>query len=288
VPSLAVVDNLYDKAKLLAVARRINLPCPVTRYFKTPQDALEAQPGFPLITKGRRGLSFYKTFGRKVFLAETEAALREQLAFIEKHYDIGDTFTQELIPFDGSNRTVSFTSFCIGGEIKAHWTGIKLREHPWRFGTATLAESTVIPECRQHAERLLRALDYSGVCEVEFLYDPRSREYKLIEVNARTWLWVGLARACGVDYALMLYHYVNGHEMVYPQDYRQGLKWINRLTDTFISLRAILQGQLKISEYIQSLRGPKVSAIFSWRDPWPSVMFPFLALLLARKRKFLN
>ncbi len=26
-------------------------------------------------------------------------------------------------------------------------------------------------------------------------------KYKLIEINARTWLWVGLAKACGIDYA---------------------------------------------------------------------------------------
>jgi hypothetical protein len=29
-------------------------------------------------------------------------------------------------------------------------------------------------------------------------------------MNARTWLWVVLARACGVDFALMAYRYVNG------------------------------------------------------------------------------
>ncbi len=91
------------------------------------------------------------------------------------------TFTQELIPFDGTNKTISFTAFCIDGEIKTYWMGIKLREHPLEFGTATLTESVYVEECFFQSEILLKKLHYEGVCEVEFLKDPRDNKFKLIE-----------------------------------------------------------------------------------------------------------
>lgn len=286
IPSIDIINNILDKSRLLSVAQLNNIPIPVTQYFNGIDDNLDEKMTFPLITKGRIGLSFYKTFGRKAFIANNRNELKEQLEFISQRFKINETFTQELIPFNGTNKTLSFTAFCIGGEIKTYWMGVKLREHPWRFGTATLAESIKVPECFDKSASLLNALNYSGICEIEYLYDYRVKQYKLIEINARTWLWVGLAKECGIDFAKLLYLYLNHKETIFPKDYQIGLKWINRLTDTYISLVALLKGQLKISEYFASLRGAKVNAIFSLNDLKPSIMLIFLGLSLARKRKF--
>ncbi len=288
IPPLDIIDNIYDKSKLLSIAYAINLPYPATQYFSNINDNINLGLHFPVLTKGRQGLTFYKIFGKKAFLAYNESELRGQLRNIAEKYEIKNTFTQELIPIYVGNKTISFTAFCVNGDIKTYWMGIKLREHPWQFGTATFAESINIPTCLEQSVTLLKALNYSGICEVEYLYDVRTKEYKLIEINARTWLWVGLAKACGVDYAKIIYDYVNNKSVNYPRSYLVGIKWINYMTDTYISISAIFRKQLSISEYCGSLKGKKIMAVFSWKDWKPAFMFLILAFSLAKKRNFLT
>ncbi|MEZ5084598.1 MAG: hypothetical protein R2750_14330 [Bacteroidales bacterium] len=205
------------------------------------------------------------------------------LVEINKKVNIKNTLTQEVIPFDSSNKTISFTAFCDEGEIKAYWIGEK-SGHPVRFGTATYCKSIQRDELMELSKPLLKRLNYTGVCEVEFLLDPRDRKYKLIEINARTWLWVGLARACGVDYAQIIYNYLNNIPINYPSKYIIGLKWINYLTDTFVSIQMLFKKEISITEYIKSLKGKKIRAVFSVSDSIPWVMLLILSFYLARKR----
>lgn len=273
-PGLDIIDTIYDKSRLLEAGKQCGLPVPVTQYFNTADDKLNNNLIFPVITKGRHGLSFYKAIGKKALLASNEDDLRKQLLHISNKYTISGTFTQELIPFDGKNNTVSFTAFCINGEIKSHWMGVKLREHPLQFGTATFARSVYIKECLNHAIPLLRSLNYTGVCEVEFLLDPRTNDYKLIEINARTWLWVGLAKSCGIDYARMIYDFECGNEIIYPQSYDVGVNWINPISDIAYSVSGILKGKLSISGYFKSLNNGKIiNALFRKNDIKPGIVY---------------
>ena len=120
------------------------------------------------------------------------------------------------------------------------------------------------------------SLNYSGICEAEYIKDPVSEEYKLIEINPRTWLWVGLAKACGVDYAKMIYNYTNGLKNHFPNKYDENRYWINPFSDTAYALSAILKGQLKISQYLYSLlNGKKVNALYKKHDKKPAFAYLF-------------
>ncbi len=284
-PALDVIENIYDKSKLLTIAANCHLPIPVTQYYNRTDEVFKNANFFPVITKGKNGLSFYKAMKKKVFLANDQEELRIQLDLIDEKYAIQKCFTQELIPFNGENKTISFTAFCETGEIKTCWMGVKLREHPLRFGTATFAKSIYKKACYTQSVVLLKALNYTGVCEVEYLKDPRDGKYKLIEINARTWLWVELAKACGVDYAGMVYAYVNGIEIAYPKKYETGVCWINPLTDIFYVASAILKGQLKFGEYIRSVsEGRKVNAFFAKNDCKPGFAYFFNILKFLKNR----
>jgi predicted ATP-grasp superfamily ATP-dependent carboligase len=278
-PDIETVSKIYDKSKLLEVAQNSNTTYPVTQYFKTSNDEINPEMSFPVLIKGRKGLTFYKTFGKKAFRADDEKELVRVLTNINEKIDLEETFTQELIPNDGTNKTISFTAFCINGEIKSFWMGVKLREHPIQYGTATFAESVYEELCYNQSVSLLKSLNYTGVCEVEYLKDPRNGIYKLIEINARTWLWVGLAKHCGIDYAKMIYNYCNQINYEYPTHYTKNIKWINWYTDFPIALYSILQGKLSIKNYILSLRGETARAIYNINDFKPT--FAFLMLLVS-------
>lgn len=283
-PELDIIEKIYDKKQLLLLAEQCKVPVPKTMYFQSKDDLKHDSLTFPVLTKGRYGLSFYKKLGKKAFLADNETELKEQLTIIGKDYDVSKTFTQELIPFDGTNKTISFTAFCDKGEIKAYWMGIKLREHPIRFGTATYAQSVRVDECYNQSVPFLKALNYTGVCEVEYLLDPRDHKYKLIEINARTWLWVGLAKACGVDYAKLIYDFVNEEEVKYPTTYRIGLYWINPLTDFVFSVLAILKFKLNIMTYLSSLFNHNINALKYKKDNRPYYAYFFKSFFFLKNR----
>jgi len=283
VPEFERIEQIYNKVNLLKISSELGVPIPTTHCFtNTTTDELQLK--FPVITRGKHGLAFYGAVKKKAFIANNKEELKNQLKTIQQKYTLDDTFTQTVIPFDGSNKTISFTAFSVNGEIKTYWMGVKLREHPVQFGTATFAESIMEPALFDHSSKLIKHFKYSGVCEIEFLKDPSDNQFKLIEINARTWLWVGLAKACGIDYGLYIYNYLNGITNSYPNEFKVGVKWINSLTDTVYSLLAIKKGILTIKNYLESMKGQRVGALYYKGDGKPMFAYALLTFSFLKKR----
>lgn len=283
VPDKSRLYDIINKKNLLEVARRCGTSIPATCYFWNIADAKTFR--FPLLIKGNHGLSFYKATHQKAVQVDAYQELEDVCSALRQTVDLNDVMIQELIPNSGDNKVVSFTCFAVKGDIMSYWMGRKLREHPIKYGTATYAESILVPAILEEAIPLVKALDYTGTCEIEFMLDTRDGKYKLIEINPRTWLWVGLAKACGIDYAKMMYKFVNGVDQIYPKTYQVGIKWINWLTDVVFAIKAICKRYISIPEYIRSLRGKKIRAIWDWSDIEPGLVFPFMTFYIAKKRK---
>lgn len=283
VPRLDTLENIIDKRQLMKVAREAGTHIPAT--FTSSSVLEESSIRYPLLLKGSKGLSFYKEMHVKAIQVDTPEDLKREVGNMASRLEESSYMIQEMIPFDDKQGVVSFTCFAMNGDIKCYWIGKKMREHPIKFGTATSAQSIELPELLEEATPLMKSLNYTGTCEVEFMYDVRDGCYKLIEINPRTWLWVGLAKACGVDYAKIMYKNALGLEVDYPENYMIGVKWINRLTDGVFAMKSIMKGQLSLHEYFKSLKGRKVYAIWSWKDPMPGIAFPFMSFYIARKRK---
>jgi D-aspartate ligase len=282
IQDLSLIKKIYNKSTLLQIAQSCCVPIPETNYLIDKNQEVSLK--FPVITKGKEGLTFYKKTGKKAFLANNKKELSSQMKLISSKIDIEDTFTQELIPFDGSNKTISFTAFCDSGEINSYWMGAKIREHPIQFGTATLTKSVHIQDCLEFSRKLLKKLDYTGVCEVEYLCDPRDKKYKLIEINPRTWLWVGLAIACGVNYPVYIYNFLNKIETHFSKSYEVGLKWYNPYTDFVFSLQAILKGKLNVRKFLTTFQGKKVNALWELGDLLPFWAYGILLLKMIKDR----
>ncbi len=280
VPDKTRLYDIINKARLLQVAVQCGTTIPATCYVDSIAQASDFR--YPLLIKGCMGLSFYKATHCKAIQVDTPEELHRTLQSLPLTQDV---MIQELIPFDRRYPVVSFTCFAVKGEIKTYWMGQKLREHPIKYGTATMSESVDIPEVLHEARPLVQALEYTGICEIEFMFDPRDKQYKLIEINPRTWLWVGLAKACGIDYAKIAYRYAQGIEQTYPTQYTTGVKWRNSITDFVFGMQAILRGHISLRDYLRSLHGPIVHAVWSWHDPMPGVMFPLMSFYIAKKRR---
>lgn len=279
----SILDIITNKLNLVEFADAHNVPTP--HSCNAASIDIAKTFSYPLLVKGAKGLSFYKATHQKAIQANTLEELLQITQSLKGIVAPHEIMIQELIPSCKKDKVVSFTCFAIDGEIKAHWSGVKIREHPIKYGTATCAMSVNIPEVLDHAKALINSLGYTGICEIEFLKDNRDSQYKLIEINPRTWLWVGLAKACGVDYAKMLYYYASDISHKYINDYENGRLWVNSLTDFVFSIQAILKKQITFSEYLSTLKRNKVHAIWSWSDIIPGIIFPFMSFYIAIKRK---
>jgi D-aspartate ligase len=156
------------------------------------------------------------------------------------------------------------------------------RQHPLQFGRAsTYVETVDLPILEEQSERFLREINYYGLVELEYKLDSRDGQYKLLDVNARTWGYHSLGARVGVDFSFMLYADQIGLP-VRPSKGTPGVGWLRMTTDLPASLIALLKGDLDVRGYLRSLKNCRVEAVFTHEDPLPGlaeiVLIPYLMI----------
>jgi predicted ATP-grasp superfamily ATP-dependent carboligase len=148
---------------------------------------------------------------------------------------------------------------------------------------STYVETIEEPRVVEPALRLLAATRITGLVEVEFKRDPRNDQFLLLDVNPRVWGWHTLSKRAGVDFPYLLWRFVTGQSV--PEVHgRSGQRWMRMATDVPMAIQEILNGRLSLRAYLQSLRGPKESAVFAWDDPLPGFLeLPLLAAMLGKR-----
>jgi len=282
-PKPDILKTIYNKELLIKLCESLEIPVPISWFPQELEGVEHLQLNFPLLIKGKNSLSFYKLFGVKVFSVVNTDDLLRILRQIKDKGAFSNTYLQNLLPLQ-NNKPISFTAFSIDGDIKTYWMGVKVREHPINFGTATYSRGINIPELVSFSDKLLKNLHYTGVCEIEYLLDPGDGKYKLIEVNARTWLWVDMAIKSGINYPLIIYNFLNNITMEYPQTYDSEKEWIHYTTDIPYSLIGLLRGRYSAGEILRSYLKLPSTAVFDSSDMMPSIAEIVLLPLLVFKR----
>jgi len=278
-PSWDVIKYAYDKKLTYELAKKSGVPTPKTVYPKDFDDVvgIASNLEYPLIIKGINGYTFYRKTKVKVMYVNSKEELINAYKRLTPIVSPTEIMIQEVIP---GGHVYSFCSFFKNKEVIAIWIGKKIREHPMGFGTGTFAESIYVPEIRDLGICILKAMNYYGISEIEFKRDKRDGKFKLLEINARTWLWHSLASRCGVDFPYILYRDSIEEDVSPITSFRVNVKWIHFYTDLWVSVKELIRGKLKISEYLKSLRGEKEFAVFCIDDPLPficeTLILPYL------------
>ena len=278
---IKILEQIIDKSVLAALA--INCDVPIPETYKTIEngDFFQNNFSFPVLTRGTIGQDFYKKIGVKALKSNNLEELKRNLNKIGDHFDISQTLTQELIESKNGNKsiTVSTCCLCLNGIILNLWMGEKLNEHPLSYGTATLARSVEIKELEEPTRNLIKGLEYTGVCEIEWLYNLKQKRYNLIEINPRTWLWVELAKASGIDFIKDIIQLSNGKEVVKNKPYETDIYWFNPITYYPFKILAILKN-------VKSYRpkGKIVNALFKKGDNKPGWTYLWTLFNILKKR----
>ena len=277
---LDVIEKIYNKRKLIQIAEKVRIPIPKT-LIPEIENPRKVELEYPFLIKGNQGLSFYKKYKQKAIIvhssAELESLWEEDLQGIHPE----EYFIQEIVPND--NRTISVTVFSKDGVVYTFWMGIKLREHPVRFGTATCAQSIYDEHVLELSKKLIGELNFTGVCEIEWIRDKRDGIPKLIEVNPRTWLWVGLAAKCGINYPKIIYNYIYNNKLPEPINYPIGIVWLNIYTDIIYSIQGILKKLFKPKDIMKTYKS-FIEASWDKLDPLPFFKYGLMIRQYSSKR----
>jgi D-aspartate ligase len=284
-PDWDTTQWVWDKRNTYHRARELGIPIPSTWYVKdvSELDMIDVDP--PYVLKPAIKEHFLYNTKAKAWRANNRAELREMFQRAAALVGPGEMMVQGLIPGDGRQQ-FAFCVFYKDGRTLGSMMARRTRQHPPDFGrSSTYVETVDIPPLKALSERFLRSINYYGLVELEFKLDPRDGEYKLLDVNGRTWGYHTLGLGAGVDFPAMLYADQVGEQVVSCSG-RTGVKWIRLVTDVPTGILEILGGRQSFWAYVQTLKGFDVESVFSDEDPLPGLVEISLLPYLAVRRGF--
>ncbi|ARS91129.1 ATP-grasp domain-containing protein [Natrarchaeobaculum aegyptiacum] len=127
---------------------------------------------------------------------------------------------QEYVP---DSDEYAFFALYRDGEAVATFQHRQRRGWKYAGGPSAYRESVDIPELYDAGHALLDHLEWHGLAMVEFLRDPETGEFKLMEVNPRFWTSLPFTVRAGVDFPYLYWLQATGRELPDPPDYDIGL-----------------------------------------------------------------
>ncbi len=230
----AVIGLLLDKLELARTLAHLDVPHPVTIELAGPEDLDGVDDDVVVggFIKPCDSQGFAATFGTKGFVVASrdEAKRRVGDATRAGH----SVVLQELIRCRPTGHV--FLDGFVGraGDFSGLYARRRLRMHPAVIGNSTASVTIPLEEVAPAVEslrRLFEGIGYHGLFDAEFALDSRDGVFRLIEVNARAWWQIGLARRCGVDVVRMAYDDALELPVVPVDDYRTGVRWIHTIPD---------------------------------------------------------
>lgn len=277
-PPPEVLSICYDKKLTYSKAYELGIPIPETYFPNRLSDVeeLSKKVEYPVIIKPAVMHTFYSKTGKKVYVCRDSRELLDNYSKAAKIVGSSGLLIQKLIKGKARN-LYSYCSFFANSKPYGSFVAHRIRQKPMDFGiSTTFAVSTVNEKIERTACRFLEGINYFGMSEVEFMYDPDDCNYKLIEINPRTWKWHSITNKLGLNLIQMMIDSFNGHPIQRQENNKQGIGWIESVTDTYVVLNEILKGNMNFSQYLQTLRIKKEFACFDRYDPLPAFTYVLL------------
>ncbi len=288
-PLWETIEILYDKRLTYKLAQKVGVATPRT-WVPGNADRLTAlHLDFPVVLKPAISSHFLRATNRKAYRADNHQELQGLYETMSQVISSWEVIIQDFLP-EPSKNLFSFAGYFRKGDSLAGLTVKRTRQFPRDFGrSSTFVEIAEVPELRELASQLLRAICYTGLAEIEFMWNSKHARFELLEVNARLWAWHSLAVEVGIELPYMAFADALGQNFTLGP-IRQDIKWIRLRDDVRSAAQEIRSGALSIREYLLSMRGPKAFAVFSPSDPIPFLVEPFLIILnrLGRLRSIRN
>lgn len=276
IPPASSYETLTDKASLLQLAGRLDVPIPETRIADSRAAIMTAARdiGFPVVLKPSRSryLKNGRVFSTNVEIVRDPTGLCDVLRGVGWLSDI-PCLVQRFVRGHGAG---VFGLYAPSKEV-AWFSHRRIREKPPTGGVSVLCESVPIDAAmRSAAANVLSAVGWVGAAMVEFRVSDDGTPF-LMEVNGRFWGSLQLAIDCGIDFPWLLYRVTNDLPVTDPEPYSVGkrLRWLmGDLDSLIITLKRIESspaGRVRaVTTFLRSFADPTCrQEIFRVSDPKP-------------------
>jgi predicted ATP-grasp superfamily ATP-dependent carboligase len=272
-PSAPAAAQLTSKANFAALLASLDVPHPRTLVINDPSD-LECFADLTfshLFLKPVDSASFMRSYGVKGCRVRDMSDARAQLAKV--HGDGHRVVVQEYVPGPGSSHYLIDGFVGADGTIRALFARRRLRMYPPDFGDSTHMVSVPLGQVEAATDslrRILGAVGYRGIFSAEFKRDARDQLFRILEVNARVWIFVEFAGRCGVDVVTMAYRDALGLPVAPVSTYRSGARMVSPYLDLAALRHAWLNKQMSVAGGMRSWLGAQQPA-FNFTDPAPAL-----------------
>jgi D-aspartate ligase len=261
---------LSDKEEMYYLCQVNGVQTPATYAPRSRREAKEFayDASFPVMVKGVDNRQFDDLPGAgKVAVNSCRELLAayEMLTGGQKR----PILLQEYIPGDATSAWMFNGYFNANSECLFGLTGQKLRQYPPYIGQTSLGRCVENTTVQRLTRLLMDQVEYTGVLDIEFRYDARDGQYKLLDVNPR----VGAAFRLflgqnGLDVVRALYLDLTGQAV--PQtSARSERKWLVENYDLIASLKYHRDGVLGPRDWLRSFCGVEEAGWFALDDPRP-------------------
>lgn len=272
-----VYRAFFSKEETYALACRLGVPLPGQVVASTLEQVREAAErfGYPIVLKPKASAS------------KTNPLTRQAVVKLRRAEDL-ETIAAPMLSSAGILVQQNFPGIGIGVEVLARDGQILTafqheRVHePLKGGGSSYRKSVPLDNGMLDAtRRLMEAVRYTGVAMVEFKYNPQTRLWVLIEINARFWGSLPLSIAAGLDFPRYLYEMLCRGRTEFPRRYRVNLyarHWSSDLQWMLGNLRAGSDPDLMglplhkvAAEIVNIALFRECSDTLVWDDPRPAL-----------------
>ena len=213
-----------DKYETMRLAQGLNLATPATDLITSADDLarVKSRVRYPCVMKLRRGAAAVG-----MVIANNAEELAEAYASRPRGSDVVFDYDEILVQEHITGEVNQVCALFNRGEPRAALTQRCLVMYPRAGGAGILSQTTWRPELIEQAVRLLRALNWHGPAQVEFIVDHATGKASMLEINGRFWATVELSVRAGIDFPLLACRMAIDGDVPETYSYRVGtaLRW---------------------------------------------------------------
>lgn len=246
--------NLANKAWATQKAEEVG--CPIPKVYKSVDDVVSYPVVFKtVIGNSAKGVYFPKSRDELIALMQ------------ESHGNVFNNESEMLLQewIGGTDYSVDCVRWAGFWKSSVYHALVTKTDGG---GTTTQREIVTAPELERYAKLLLDAVDFHGVCGLDFRYDPKTGKAAFIEVNARFTGGLATPVAAGFNVPWVLYKLATEGKYNESCDARVGTKtkWILGDVITLVGRLMKLKFNSKELSQVARFRGFDAFDDFRWDD----------------------
>ncbi|MFQ5721711.1 MAG: hypothetical protein ACE5GI_04410, partial [Candidatus Aminicenantales bacterium] len=288
IPSAEIIDIFLNKGKFGKILEQIKIPHPETIIVESLATIKNLDKKYfgKYFLKPCNSREFSYLFNKRVFRIYNH---EDALAKFQRISEAGQSAVlQEYIPGPPNEHYFIEGFVDRTGTIRAVFARRRERIYPQYFGDSSYSISVPlreVSEAMENLEKLLKYVGYRGIFGAEFKVDKRDNLFKIIEVNARPWWYVGFVTQCGMNICKLAYQ----DALVLPVNtttkYKEGIGCMNTFLDLKVIIKEYKCQKLSIKSWLWEFLASK-KPIFSWADPMPAIFRFFEIAFIYTKKLF--